>query len=60
MTTPLMSQRGSYAYYEESGFQAVRLSYENSRLAMYVFLPAKTSSLEQFQENLISLAWERG
>ena len=57
--TPLMSQNGSYAYHEESGFQAVRLGYENSRLAMYVFLPAKTSSLQKFQESLSSAAWDQ-
>jgi serpin B len=57
--TPLMSQHGSYPYHEESGFQAVRLGYQNSRLAMYVFLPAKTSSLHEFQENLSSAVWDK-
>ena len=52
-----MSQRGSYPYHEESGFQVVRLSY--SRLAMYVLLPAETSSLQQFQANLSSAVWEK-
>jgi serine protease inhibitor len=56
---PLMSQHGSYPYHEESGFQAVRLGYKNSRLAMYVFLPAKTSSLQQFQENMNSVEWDK-
>ena len=34
---PLMSQYGSYSYYEDSKFQAVCLPYKTSRLAMYVF-----------------------
>jgi len=55
---PLMSRHGSYAYYEESEFQAVGLAYQNSRLAMCVFLPAKTSSLQQFQQSLSSVAWD--
>lgn len=57
--TPLMSQQGAYSYHEESGFQAVRLGYKSSRLAMYVFLPAKTSNLQHFQENLSSVAWDK-
>jgi serine protease inhibitor len=55
----LMSQYDSYPYYEEPTFQAVRLGYETSRLAMYVFLPAKGSSLPQFQQNLSSGAWDK-
>jgi serine protease inhibitor len=57
--TPLMSQYGSYPYYEDSEFQAVRLRYKTSRLAMYIFLPAKRSSLERFQQNLSSAAWDK-
>jgi serine protease inhibitor len=56
---PLMRQYDSYPYYEESTFQAVRLGYETSRLAMYVFLPAKGSSLRQFQQDLNSGVWDR-
>jgi serine protease inhibitor len=56
---PLMRQYDSYPYYEESTFQAVRLGYETSRLAMYVFLPAKESSLRQFQQDLNSGAWDK-
>ena len=56
---PLMSQYGSYSYHEESKFQAVRLPYTTSRLAMYVFLPAKRSSLQEFRQNLDSAAWDK-
>ena len=56
---PLMSQWDSYPYYEESKFQAVRLRYKTSRLAMYVFLPAQRSSIREFQQNLDSAAWDK-
>jgi serine protease inhibitor len=56
---PLMSQFARYLYYEESKFQAVRLGYKMSNLAMYVFLPAKSSSLREFQQDLNSAAWDK-
>jgi serpin B len=56
---PLMGQYGSYPYYEESKFQAVRLRYRTSRLAMYVFLPAQKSSVAQFHQNLNAAAWDK-
>ena len=59
LRVPLMSQYGSYSYYEDSRFQAVRLPYETPRLAMYVFLPAKKSSLREFQLDLNSGAWDK-
>lgn len=58
MKVPLMCQYGEYPYYEESEFQAIGLSYTRAR-SMYVFLPAKTSNLWEFQENLSSAAWDR-
>jgi serpin B len=57
LKVPLMSQHGSYAYHEESKFQAVRLPYR-AGLAMYVFLPAKRSSLQEFRQNLNSARWD--
>jgi serpin B len=59
LKVPLMSQYGSYSYYEDSRFQAVRLPYKTSRLAMYVFLPAKKSSLREFRLDLNSGAWDK-
>ena len=55
---PLMCQTNSYPYYEESRFQAVRLGYKTSRLGMYIFLPAKESTLAEFKRNLNAAAWE--
>jgi serpin B len=57
LTVPLMRRTGFYSYYEESKFQAIGLGYE-SGLTMYVFLPAKTSSLREFQKNLTAAAWD--
>lgn len=49
---PMMRQSGTYDYFEEDGFQAARLPYGDGRIGMYVFLPARGSSLERFQEGL--------
>ena len=51
---PMMRQSGTYAYLEGDAFQAVRLPYGNGRIGMYVFLPARGSSLERFHEGLTS------
>lgn len=58
LRVPLMSQNGSYPYYEESKFQAVRLAYKTSRLAMYIFLPAKESNLAEFRQTFDSATWD--
>jgi serine protease inhibitor len=59
LRVPLMSQFGSYSYYEDSKVQAVCLPYKTSRLAMYVFLPARKSSLRDFQLDLNAGAWDK-
>jgi serpin B len=59
LKVPFMSQYGSYAYNESAKIQAVRLPYKTSRLAMYLFLPAKSSSLQELQQNLDSAEWDR-
>jgi hypothetical protein len=59
LKVPLMSQFGSYSYYEDSRFQAVCLRYKTPRLAMYVFLPTKKSSLREFRLDLNSGAWDK-
>jgi len=51
---PMMRQSGKYAYIEGDAFQAVRLPYGDGRIGMYVFLPAKNSSLERFHAGLTS------
>jgi serpin B len=58
ISRPLMSQSGTYAYFRGDGFQAARLPYGDGRIAMYVFLPDETSSLERFHERLSSNTWD--
>lgn len=54
-----MAQFGKYLYYEETGFQAVRLPYKGGRIAMFVFLPREKSNVREFQRSLDVPAWER-
>ncbi|MGD2179114.1 MAG: serpin family protein [Anaerolineae bacterium] len=54
---PMMSQSGSYRVYRGSDFQAVRLPYGEKRTAMYVFLPDRSSSLDEFQKRLTAENW---
>jgi len=55
---PMMSQSGNYRYYKGGDFQAVSLPYGSSRVSMYIFLPAKESSLKAFCRNLNAQNWE--
>ena len=55
---PLMHQAGDYSYYEGKDFQAVSLPYGAGRVSMYVFLPAKGTSLAQFHTSLTVANWE--
>jgi serine protease inhibitor len=56
---PLMRRFGNYPYHEESGFQAVRLSYQIDRIGMYIFLPSKEAGLPAFLRTLTSANWTR-
>jgi len=56
---PLMHQDDEYPYYEEESFQAVRISYRGQRVGMYVFLPAKESSLPDFLRAVTPQLWGR-
>ncbi|MFP5265479.1 MAG: serpin family protein [Blastocatellia bacterium] len=55
---PMMSQSGSYGYYEAKNFQAVRLPYGAGRVSMYVFLPAKGVTIGEFHKGLTAASWE--
>lgn len=55
---PMMSQSGKYDYYKGKDFQAVSLPYGTGRMSMYVFLPDKSTSLDQFERNLTLADWE--
>jgi len=54
---PMMSQHGRFMYYQGQGFQAVSLPYVGHRLSMYIFLPDKNSSLDEFQKQLNTENW---
>jgi serpin B len=56
---PMMNQSGNYRYLEGNGFQAVSLPYGGKRVSMYVFLPAKGSSLDAFHKALTPENWEK-
>jgi len=56
---PLMHQDDEYPYYEDPSFQAVRLPYSGGRVGMYVFLPAKNSSLPDFLQSAAPALWVR-
>ena len=57
---PLMHQEDEYSYCEQPAFQAVRLPYQTWRpLAMYVFLPAKDSSLSALLGDMGPAQWGR-
>ena len=54
----LMSQNGRFRYFENEKFQAINLPYDAGRMSMYVFLPAKNSSLKNFQADLSATNFE--
>jgi len=55
---PMMSQAGRYRYYTNEKFQAVSLPYGAGRMSLYVFLPNKNSSLNEFSASLNAGNWE--
>ena len=56
---PRMSQSGQFAYFETSDMQAIRLPYGYGQIAMYVILPATSSSLAQLESNLTPANWSK-
>jgi serpin B len=56
---PMMSQSGEYEYMKAEDFEAIRLPYGRKRMAMYIFLPGKQSSLQQFAAKLSAEQWEK-
>ncbi len=57
-SVPMMAQSRSFGYLERPDYQAVRLPYAGENLAMYVFLPASDSSLEDLVATLNGDVWE--
>lgn len=56
---PLMNRSGKFNYMEESDFQAVALPYGSERYSAYIFLPAQTVNLSDFQKKLTAENWDK-
>ncbi|HLX72546.1 MAG TPA: serpin family protein [Verrucomicrobiae bacterium] len=56
---PMMEQSRHFDYRRGAGYQAVRLDYENSPLAMYIFLPDENSSPEKLLSIMNGDNWQR-
>jgi serpin B len=55
---PIMYKEGEFRYLDGKGFQAVALPYgKNGRVSMYIFLPNRDSSLEEFYKSLTPENW---
>lgn len=48
----IMSTSGKFNYYSGEGFKVARLPYGRDKIAMYIFLPRRSVSLESFLVNL--------
>jgi len=51
--------RNSFSYAETGDFQAVFLPYKDNRLGLYVFLPKKGKSLDEFEKTLDLKSFEK-
>ena len=56
---PMMSQSGSYQYFQGDKFQALCLPYGNGSTSLYLFLPEPNSSLPNFLKGFSDEAWEQ-
>jgi len=55
---PMMTQSGSFQYYESPEFQAISLPYGNRRWNMRIFLPSPGRTLPQFLKSLTPSNWD--
>jgi len=56
---PMMTQTKTFTYRRGTGYQAVRLPYQNENLAMFVFLPDTNSSPEKLLGVMTGDKWQR-
>ena len=56
---PMMEQNRKFSYRRGTGYQAVRLPYQDGSLCMYVFLPDPDSSPEKLLGIMTGDAWRR-
>ena len=54
----MMAQSGNYLYHRGDKFQAVNLPYGEGGVSLYLFLPDKGSSLDEFLKGLSFQKWE--
>ena len=54
----MMSQSGRYMYFADKDFQAVSLPYGTGRASMYVFLPDKRLTVDDFERKLTFENWD--
>jgi len=54
----MMQDRKDFSYFSTDKFQALRLQYKNGRFCMFFFLPAESSSLEEFENSLSEGNWQ--
>jgi len=54
VTTPMMHQRGRFAYLETDTFQALELQYIMRELAMIIVLPKKTANLRDVEKAFLA------
>src|SRR5215510_7993639 len=55
---PMMAQSGNSLYFRGDKFQALNLPYGNGGVSLYLFLPDKGSSLDEFLKGLGYQKWE--
>lgn len=55
---PMMSQHGTYRYYENEQFQAVSLPYSQGRFTLDIFLTKSNTSLSDFYQIMTVERWQ--
>jgi serpin B len=55
----MMQQTANFEYTSATNYQAVRLNYQGSNIAMYVFLPSPDSSLEELLAQMSGPWWQQ-
>jgi serine protease inhibitor len=58
-SVPMMEQTGYFSYSATDSYKAVRLPYQGSNIAMYIFLPATNSSLEALLGEMSGPWWQQ-
>lgn len=59
ITTPMMNQSGTFSHFGNDEFQVLELPYKNLQYSMYLFLPEKKISFDQFLQSLNKSSWDK-